>query len=186
MELSSQQKMSIERLYENESLTDNLTDQEAKAVLQWAQQQIASNTDGELVKAAVSAANQSGEQGAQALLAQATTFLVQELQARGVNTARENQTADSPTMQAGSAEASTPLPEGVTSEPTTSELGARADTGPNAARLGTLGEAAEQGLPAARADARIAPKSPAKTVSAPKKSRRKSSRSKKTRKHVDR
>lgn len=100
MELSSEQKRSIERLYENESLTDNLTDDEAKAVLNWAQEQITANHSGELVTAAVSAANQSGEQGAQALLAQANVFLVQELNARGMNATRARD-ADAPMSMAG-------------------------------------------------------------------------------------
>lgn len=100
MELTPEQKMSIERLYENESLTDNLMDADAKALLEWAQQQIISDADGELVKQAVSVANQSGVEGVQALINNASTFLAQELTARGLNTTRVNDAAASMTMRA--------------------------------------------------------------------------------------
>ncbi len=84
---ADQQQALVERLYENESLTDNLDDADAKALLQWAEQQIRSDTDGTLVTAAVSFANQSGTAGVQALLLQADTFLAQEISARAANAA---------------------------------------------------------------------------------------------------
>lgn len=129
MELSSEQKSSLERLYENESLTDNLTDADAKAVLQWAQQQIIADTDGDLVRAAVNAANESGQAGAQLVVMQAANFLTQELQARAM--------------------------------PTTRLLDAAAPTATenmnvsSAASFGAAGDASEQRLPTARADATI-------------------------------
>ena len=86
--MTPEQQALIERLYENESLTDNLTDADAQALLKWAEEQIRNETDGELVTAAVSNANQSGAEGVQALLTQASTFLVHELHAREVSAAR--------------------------------------------------------------------------------------------------
>lgn len=77
MKLTSAQKNAIEQLYENESLTSNLTDDDAHALLDWAQNQITANADSNLVKAAVSAANASGIHGAAQLLAQAAAFLAQ-------------------------------------------------------------------------------------------------------------
>lgn len=86
--MTPEQQTLIEQLYENESLTDNLSDVDAKALLKWAEEQVQNETDGELVTAAVSNANQSGVEGAQALLTQASAFLVQELHAREANVAR--------------------------------------------------------------------------------------------------
>lgn len=90
MELTTEQQNAIARLYENESLTDNLDDADARIVLQWAQEQIIAHNDGELVQAAVNSANQSGAQGAQALVAQANTFLAQGLEARAQNSIAPN------------------------------------------------------------------------------------------------
>jgi hypothetical protein len=84
----------IERLYENESLTDNLTDAEAKALLRWAEEQIQHDTADSIVTAAVRAANQSGVEGVQALLAQANAFLVQALHAQAVSAARAAASSD--------------------------------------------------------------------------------------------
>lgn len=77
MKLTSSKKNAIAQLYENESLTSNLTDSDAHALLEWAQNQITANADSKLVQAAVSAANASGIQGAPQLLAQAAAFLAQ-------------------------------------------------------------------------------------------------------------
>ena len=79
--------MQIEQLHERESLTDNLTDTDAQALLKWAEQQILSKTPAELVTAAVNAANTSGIQGAQALVTQASSFLNNQLAARGMSAA---------------------------------------------------------------------------------------------------
>lgn len=98
MELTPDQENAIARLYENESLTENLTDQDARALLEWAQGQIAASTDDTLVRAAVSAANASGEQGVQALVTQASTFLAQELAARDINAARASSPQTAQTM----------------------------------------------------------------------------------------
>lgn len=92
MELTLAQQNAIARLYENESLTENLDDQSARALLEWAQGQIVANIADALVRAAVSAANSSGEQGVQALVATASTFLAQEIEARDAATAQ----ADAP------------------------------------------------------------------------------------------
>ncbi len=89
MKLTTKQKMQIEQLYERESLTDNLTDTDAQALLKWAEQQILSSRPAELVTAAVSAANASGEQGAQQLVTQAASFLSKQLAARGMAAAPE-------------------------------------------------------------------------------------------------
>lgn len=72
----------IERLYENESLTDNLGDAGAKALLGWAEAQLRENTNEAMVIAAVSFANTNAGADTSALLAQAQTFLKQELRAQ--------------------------------------------------------------------------------------------------------
>lgn len=105
MELTPEQKMSVARLYDNESLTDNLMDQDAKAMLEWAQEQIIANKDEALVKAAVRAANLSGQEGAHTLIAHANAFLDQEAAERAKSRARESETAALMTM--GSSDAST-------------------------------------------------------------------------------
>lgn len=164
MEPSSEQKLSIERLYENESLTDNLTDADAKAVLKWAQEQILQDKDGELVRAAVSTANASGQEGAQALVAQAANFLAQELQARATQPAPQSK------------ESASEITESV-------EMNSRPMSAHDSPKLGVSGKASEQGLLTANADATIgsatsiaAPKS---TTRPTKKSRAKSKRKKK-------
>lgn len=88
--------MRIERLYDTESLTDNLTDADAKAILKWAEGQILQNVNEELVRAAVSAANTSGQTGTDALVAQANTFLTQQLAAQR-NSVPPSGSAPSPT-----------------------------------------------------------------------------------------
>ena len=153
--------MAIERLYENESLTDNLTDQDAKALLEWAQQQIISNTEGEMVTAAVSAANASGEQGVQALLTQASTFLAQELTVRGMNTARAQVAESSPPTEVKDS-----MREGTRTPET-----AKMDTVPPAS-LQASGEISNARVLTGRADASIAPETVAPKIGA-KKSRRK-------------
>lgn len=104
MELTPEQQNAIARLYENESLTENLDDQSARALLEWAQGQIVANTDDALVRAAVSAANTSGEQEVQALVTTASTFLAQEISARDAATAH----ADEPPAPMGNDEAAAP------------------------------------------------------------------------------
>lgn len=124
MELTPEQKMSVERLYENESLTDNLVDQDAKALLEWAQAQIVANTDEALVRAAVHAANQSGQEGAQALVAQASTFLDRELDSPRKEAARESDTSGLMTMSADHpAKRGNEIPASVTTS--SSDLSAR-------------------------------------------------------------
>ncbi len=83
MELNREQRAHIEQLQETESLTDNLTDTEARALLDWAQTQIASNADLDSVKSALSAANASGEAGIEPLLARAAAFLNTQVGTRG-------------------------------------------------------------------------------------------------------
>lgn len=78
----------IERLYENESLTDNLSDAGAKALLGWAEAQLRENTNEAMVTAAVGFANTSASADTSALLAQAQTFLKQELHAQETTDAR--------------------------------------------------------------------------------------------------
>lgn len=84
----------IERLYENESLTDNLTDTDAKALLQWAEAQLRGNTNESVVTAAVSFANSSGGADTSALLAQAQAFLTKELHAQEITAARPTAASD--------------------------------------------------------------------------------------------
>ncbi len=133
----------IERLYENEALTDNLTDTDAKALLKWAEQQILASQNSELVTAAVSHANQSGSEGVQALLADAGAFLAQAMQTRENNpapaapqtndtnnSARDaEQTSHENTM--GNTSPAAPLPTpgtaGAASEPQPKTLSAHAD-----------------------------------------------------------
>ncbi len=152
MKLTPEQQARIDRLYENESLTDNLTDGDAKALLDWAQKQIVADTDGELVTAAVRAANESGVQGAETLVAQANAMLTQELTARAMNSSANRGAAFSTlSADADSArEATTDSPAKETD----------ANAMPPAARLQATGEAGtEQPLLTARADAKIAPAS---------------------------
>lgn len=59
MALTEQQAAAIERLRGNESLTGNLTDKAATAVLAWAEEQIAANAVYEDVVAAVRAGNRT-------------------------------------------------------------------------------------------------------------------------------
>jgi len=147
MKLTAQQRAALERLHESESLTDNLTDADAQALLDWAQQQIIADTDGDLVRAAVNAANTSGAQGAQILLAQANATLAQELAARAMH-------ADNKTN-------ATLTPHNI--EPNSTP---ESDAKPNSsdaqlAATGAAGSASAQPLPAARAQAAISPASPA-------------------------
>lgn len=89
----------IERLYETESLTDNLTDANAIILLQWAEAQLRANTDEALVAAALSTANQSDASESDALLAQAQTFLAQQLHAREITAARPTTATDAAPAQ---------------------------------------------------------------------------------------
>jgi hypothetical protein len=161
-----QKQALIERLYENESLTDNLHDADAKALLKWAEEQIRNNTDGELVTAAVSTTNQSGTEGVQALLSQASAFLAQASQAQAVNAApdAENTGATTSTQSQAASEASL-------NDAATEIRAAPASSAP----LGVSGESGTAPLPLANAQAQIAP-----AVNPPaKKSRRSTKRKKK-------
>lgn len=71
----------IERLYENEALTDNLTDGAARTLLHWAEQQLCDNADETLVTAAVSFANSSDSADPHALVVQAQSYLSEQLRA---------------------------------------------------------------------------------------------------------
>ncbi len=192
MELTPEQKISIERLYENESLTDNLTDNDARAVLEWAQQQIIAETDGELVKQAVRAANQSGETGVASLIAQASAFLGPALAARESDASSamkmDDATKETEAMRERKAEEmgaiSTDAPGTLSVAEKPAVLSAR-QVSEKDARLEASGSETEQRLPTARADAIIG----ASTAGAPsataapapsKKTRRKSKRKKKS------
>lgn len=168
MEPTPEQKQAIERLYENESLTENLTDTDARALLSWAQEQIASNADDKLVQAAVSAANNSGEQGAQALLLSADTFLAQEVAARSNDsTATTTSAAPLPTAE------STPEPAPDSDAPGLGTLST--DQAP--LPLDVSGQAAEAAALSGKASSAVSPKS--KRTGKAKKSRGKSKRRKK-------
>lgn len=162
--MTPEQQALIEQLYENESLTANLTDGDAKAVLAWAQQQIIADADGELVRAAVSAANESGQAGAQTLITQAANFLAQELQVRAQQTATPSN-SDAPELKQ------------------VAEMDARSTNPQDSAKLGVSGAASEQSLLTANADATIGAATaiaPTPPTSAAKKSRAKSKRKKKS------
>lgn len=72
---NARQRDALERLHSNESLTDNLTDDAARAVLKLAEQRILEGVPGETVFEAVSAANNSGAETPEAALAQVTAAL---------------------------------------------------------------------------------------------------------------
>jgi DNA primase len=147
MKLTAQQRAALERLHESESLTDNLTDADAQALLEWAQQQIIADTDDDLVRAAVNAANTSGAQGAQILLMQANATLAQELAARAMNADNKpNATAAPDNVEPNSAPESS-----VKSNPPATRLEA----------TGEVGAVIAQPLPAARAQAALSPAPPA-------------------------
>ena len=157
----------IERLYENESLTDNLTDTDAKALLKWAEKQILASQNSELVTAAVSHANQSGSEGVQALLADADIFLAQALQTRDNETAPAAAQPDDTDHSARDAGQST----------TENTMHSAASVAPQPT-LGTLGAAAETPLKtlSAQADATVSPTdaAPVPAAKKPRRSRRKS------------
>jgi hypothetical protein len=95
MELTPEQSSALDRLAENESLTDNLTDEPARALLDWAQQQILKNFDSQIVTAAVSAANQEGDASAQTVVNRASKFLSQAIrQAEGASGAARTASSD--------------------------------------------------------------------------------------------
>lgn len=152
MKLTPELKAQIERLYENESLTDNLDDAAARAVLKWAEEQIRGRADPGLVTAAVSAANQSGEQGARALVAHAGTFLTQELRA-GAATTSSPPDASTDAARGESAEAGgmSPSPEpsvlSAQAPPPSAEAGTAAAPAP-APEFGTGGQAGSSTLDA--------------------------------------
>lgn len=165
MDPTPEQKLAIERLYENESLTENLTDGDARALLDWAEQQIAANTDDQLVQAAVSAANQSGQAGVQSLLLSANSFLAQEVSARTQDRSETRETAAAGTQRV------------ATSDPSVPRLGTL-ETEQNAPPLGTDGQAADNSILSARAA--VAVSAPLSTPSVSRKKRRpKSKRNKK-------
>ncbi|MBI4674583.1 MAG: hypothetical protein HY741_23305 [Chloroflexi bacterium] len=160
-----QQQALIERLYENESLTSNLTDAEAKPLLQWAEAQIRDGANAELVIAAVNAANQSGAEGIQALLVQARAFLKQHLDLQPADAPRAADHANT-TMAASAPAASTA---------NAAEIGMRAaPTTPTT--LSVSGENLTLSTPSATPQT---PTAPAKTPPA-KKSRRSTKRKKKS------
>jgi hypothetical protein len=172
MELTPEQENAIARLYENESLTENLTDRDAQALLEWAQGQIVANTDDALVRAAVSAANSSGEQGVQALVTQASTFLAKELEVREAAASRSN---DSPSaLKLGDSIA--PLSESISKE-----LTGQPETG-HPARLEDSPTVAQSNALSATAGGNLGPATPTsapKPAVKPKKSRKPKRRKKK-------
>lgn len=173
MELTEQQKLQLGRLHENESLTDNLTDSDARALLQWADLQIRSDTDGDLVTAAVSAANQSGVEGAPNLLANAAAYLARELEARPSKVQRDKETPANQEMGATEGRAAIQLQSKATSINTSSLA---KDNAPTA--LQATGEVGAAQILSAHADSSIAP--PPSTPAPAKKSHRASKRRKKT------
>ncbi len=84
MALTEQQAAAIERLRENESLTGNLTDKPAMAVLAWAEEQIKASAVYEDVVAAVRAANRTGTEDIDEALSAAQKSLDAAIITRGV------------------------------------------------------------------------------------------------------
>lgn len=184
MDLNPNQTAVIERLRENESLTDNLTDSDASVLLDWAEKQILANTDGELVTAAVSAANQSGQNGAEALLAQAAAFLSQELAGRAINSKGAPDASFSQadtTVASGEASVETP-PKQMDDRAQPSGKSRRAarrartrESSSSSHKMKATGAVGEQQLPDEQTDAKIdAGTSDASRKTPGKKSRRKS------------
>ena len=83
MALTEQQAAAIERLRENESLTGNLTDKPAMAVLAWAEERIKASAVYEDVVAAVRAANRTGTEDVDEALSAAQKSLDAAIVARG-------------------------------------------------------------------------------------------------------
>lgn len=110
----------IERLYENESLTDNLTDAAAKTLLHWAEQQLCDNTDETLVVAAVGFANTCESTAPDAILTQAQTFLTEQLHSREITLVRPATGTD-------------PSPEQISNPPSQSALSVSGASGTAAA-----------------------------------------------------
>ncbi len=167
--MTPEQQALIERLYENESLTDNLTDADAQALLKWAAEQIENATDGELVMAAVSNANQSGGEGVQALITQASSFLTKELRARA---------AASHVAEPTEANGNVITPSAAASSAAVSPHESAAQPEPAAPTPSTFGVQGASGIadaPRAQAHAALAP---VENPSAPK--RRRAKRAKKT------
>lgn len=91
---TEEQLAALERLREHESLTDNLTDAPAKALLNWAEQQILRGVPADSVFAAVRAANRSAAQSDESALAVAQAALEKvETPAQPASTTPEQQHA---------------------------------------------------------------------------------------------
>ncbi|MDZ7379370.1 MAG: hypothetical protein ONB06_08485 [candidate division KSB1 bacterium] len=75
MSLSAEQRAALERLYENETLTSNLTDASAAAVLKWAEEQLNANAPEEKVLAALRHVNDAALTDPQQAVAAAQLFL---------------------------------------------------------------------------------------------------------------
>ncbi len=182
MELTPEQQDAIARLYENESLTENLDDQSARALLEWAQGQIAANADDSLVRAAVSAANSGSERGAEAVVLQADGFLAQALALRADAATRLNESATSNKMSDSSAPTTDPTGDAIPAPVTTSaeiEMTGRASTNSDA-RLQASAAVPETAALVANASAEIGPTAPnpAPPLAPKRKKRRKIRRSK--------
>lgn len=176
MELTPEQKKEIERLHENESLTDNLDDASAQALMKWAEDRITANTDSQLVTAAVSAANQSGEASVEALVGNASAFLAQ---AASAGAQAETQAASAPSAAAppaASTDASVAPPEA--SQPAAQPEPARAGElqAPSAPSVDAPTPPAQ--LPATTADttAPLEPEAPPRKKSSSRRKKKKSAR----------
>ncbi|MFN8470622.1 MAG: hypothetical protein U0822_00250 [Anaerolineae bacterium] len=122
MALTEQQAAAIERLRGNESLTGNLTDRSATAVLAWAEEQIRANAVYEDVVAAVRAGNRTGAEDVDEVLGAAHKTLAAAQAARG---------APSSAPLTESAAAATPAPAAPSPQPAPAEPAA-ASTAPEA------------------------------------------------------
>ncbi|GEM_PF-2323305 len=183
--MTSEQQALIERLYENESLTDNLTDTDAQALLKWAAEQIQNDADGELVTTALGNANQSGVAGAQALVTQASSFLTQALHARAQATHDDSsqRDANANSIAQNNVVSSAPVApdKSITPQESSAPVAPNNNITPHesaASTPSTFGVQGASGMadaPRAQAQAALAP---AKNPSAPKKRRAKRSKKK--------
>src|SRR5687768_13117119 len=108
MTMSTTIDSALEALYEDDGLTDNLTDGPAKALLAWAESQIKAGTDPQQVRKAVRAANREDLDESAAAVAAASAAL--GVAAPGPSQPAPAATPSSPPAAAEPAAAAAPAP----------------------------------------------------------------------------
>ena len=147
MALTEQQTAAIERLRENESLTGNLTDKPATAVLTWAEEQIKASAVYEDVVAAVKAANRTGAEDVDEALGAAQKSLATALAARGMTLTPP---APEPAAAAPPAPSAPPTGEAApASAPASSPVASAPEPAPTPARQAVSPPPAKPGAPPA-------------------------------------